>query len=73
MNKDDPIQDLVPFNQTRLFRADQRGEKSLQTIGNNFGDDLVDHIAEGYRPELIWAICTRFLRDERKERRIESL
>ena len=71
MNKDDPIQDLVPFNKTRLFWADQRGEKSLHTIGNNFGYDLVDHIAEGYRPEIIGPIDTRFLSDERKERCIE--
>ena len=63
MHKDDPVKDLTTFHKARLFRADRGREEGLQSIGNHFGDNLVDHITESYRPELVRDFSSHFLGD----------
>ena len=64
MHKDDPIKVLTPSHEARLFQEDQGGEEGLQSIGNHIGDNLVYHITEGYRLELVWTFGSHFLGDK---------
>ena len=45
MHKNNPIQDFPTFHKTLLFRAYKHREEGFESVGNDFGDDLVYDIA----------------------------
>ena len=53
MSENDAIQDLSPFYINSLITRDEQRKQRLLLVGNNFGDDIVDDIAEGNGAEFV--------------------
>lgn len=52
VRKDDTIQDLPTFHVAGLVMGDNEKQDGFYPIGQDFGDDFVNDIAEGYRHEF---------------------
>jgi hypothetical protein len=46
-------------NKCRLQRRYDLGEHCLQSVGQNFGDDFVNNVAQDDRPKVVHCLITR--------------
>lgn len=61
MSKDDAIRNLPTFHISRLLRRNEKWEQRFESGSNDFGDNLVDYVAQGDRSIFVRGTGLRFL------------
>jgi hypothetical protein len=64
VSKDYAVKNLFAFNIACLFKGDEGGQQRFYAIRNDFGDDLIDYIVEGYGIQLVGIFNLFFFGDK---------